>query len=361
MGGGASVTADLEGGGGHDSSPNGNQQAAGGTVNPLLILQRGVAERGDVATGDATLPDGRVEGDEAKPGPGGGGSGLKRFAAAGRSVAAAQRLAAPKLDRNGIIIREASASAVDPLAALEVGSLVEVASSTFGWTWAVVAEIAPSQITVRYGERTRVVLTGPAPLEHERSRRTLRNPLAAGDWVEVYSKTFNDWIPAKLRGVAPAAVEVEYAERARVIKLGDDDHNSRKVLRKPTVEQLRKIRIKRQQHELRAKQAAVQDALSEDDRLRMKHNIEQLHRLENDYEKVREELTLEQQAVFEHNLQEMREKCAPDKLASAVKEIREEQARVATLERQTHRVMKGTIFGAGFTRQHHMKKSFQEK
>ena len=43
-------------------------------------------------------------------------------------------------------------------------------------------------------------------------------------------------------------------------------------------------------------------------RSRMQRNIEQLHNLENDYEKVREQLSPEQQAVFEDNLHKLREK-----------------------------------------------------
>jgi hypothetical protein len=56
------------------------------------------------------------------------------------------------------------------------------------------------QIVVSYGERSRIVRTngsaGPV-------RDLLRDPVAEGDWVELFSRTYNDWVPALLASPDP--------------------------------------------------------------------------------------------------------------------------------------------------------------
>lgn len=130
-----------------------------------------------------------------------------------------------------------------------LGGLIQVLSSSMGWTWACVVEATDEGIVVQYGERTRMLAwdapskTDPASLEW---LDNLRNAMPLGAMMEILSESFGGWVPAKIVRAAPDQVVLQYGERAKLVRLGDPNDPVDAVMRRATEEKLRLVARKRE-------------------------------------------------------------------------------------------------------------------
>lgn len=124
----------------------------------------------------------------------------------------------------------------DPEAELRaaLGGLVQVLSSSMGWTWAMVVEVADEGVVVQYGERTRMLAwdspskVNPGSMEW---MDVLRNAMPVESMMEIYSASFGAWVPAKVVRATPEQVVFQYGERAKLVRLGVSYHNTTSTLR----------------------------------------------------------------------------------------------------------------------------------
>lgn len=240
----------------------------------------------------------------------------------------------------------------DPEAELRaaLGGLVQVLSSSMGWTWAMVVEVTDEGVAVQYGERTRLFAwdgpskVSPGSLEWVCS---LRNAMPVEAMMEIYSASFGDWVPAKIVRATPDQVVFQYGERAKLVRLGDPDEPADLVMRRATGEKLQLIARKREHMELRLKCDAVREILSTEEQAQLDLNLDELERLASEYEGKRGELTERQRELFELELRRNRERACPQNLldlAMQQRASREEQKRRLQKEARTP----GSVFSSTF-------------
>lgn len=233
-----------------------------------------------------------------------------------------------------------------------LGGLIQVLSTSLGWTWACVVEVTEAGIVAQYGERTRMLAwdtpskIDPASLEW---MDTLRNAMPIGAMMEILSESFGGWVTAKIVRVAPDQVVFQYGERAKLVRLSDPEDPADAVMRRATEEKLRLVAREREHMELRLKCDVVREILSEEEQVQLDLNLDQLELLATEYETKRPELTEQQRDLFELELKRNRERACPQKLldlAAAKRDEREaeEQKKLA----KATRTMPGSIFSSSF-------------
>ncbi len=242
----------------------------------------------------------------------------------------------------------------DPEAELKaaLGGLVQVLSSSMGWTWAMVVEVTDEGVAVQYGERTRMLawdvpskITPGLPEWMD----VLRNAMPVGAMMEVMSASFGGWIPATIVRAAPDQVVFQYGARAKVVRLGDPDDPADLVMRRATEEKLQLIARKREHMELRLKCDTAREILSEEEQAQLDLNLDELDRLASEYEEKRAELTDKQRDTFELELRRNRERACPQKLLDlAIQRRKDREAEEEKRLRKVTRTTPGSIFTASF-------------
>ena len=110
------------------------------------------------------------------------------------------------------------------------------------WVRGTVSEVEPkAEITVKYGERTRVLDLQSTALNKQLRALTLGLPMlkkryAVGDLVEIFSTTYGGWLPGTVQQVLGDDVRqhelaVEYSDRTTIVDLHDLDLTKRFRLR----------------------------------------------------------------------------------------------------------------------------------
>lgn len=242
----------------------------------------------------------------------------------------------------------------DPEAELRaaLGGLVQVLSSSLGWTWAMVVEVSDEGVVAQYGDRTRMLAwDAPSKVSPESLEwlDVLRNAMPVGAMMEILSESFGGWVPAKIVRATPDEVVFQYGERAKVVRLGDPDDPADAVMRRATEEKLRLVARKREHMELRLKCDVVREILSEEEQAQLDINLNELEHLATEYEEKRPELTEQQRDLFELELSRNRERACPQKLLDLAAQKRE--AREAAEQKKLQKVTRttpGSIFTASF-------------
>jgi hypothetical protein len=233
-----------------------------------------------------------------------------------------------------------------------LGGLVQVLSSSMGWTWAMVVEVTDEGVAVQYGDRTRMLAwdvpskVNPGSLEW---MDVLRNAMPIGAMMEIMSASFGGWVPGKIVRAAPDQVVFQYGERAKLVRIGDPDDPADLVMRRATEEKLQQIARKREHMELRLKCDTVREILSEEEQAQLDLNLDELDRLASEYEDKRGELTDKQRDTFELELRRNRERACPQKLLDlAIQKRKDREAEEQRRLRKVTRTIPGSIFTASF-------------